>query len=81
MPTGMEYPHRRNSDGTWDSICTNCFQTVAHCETESKLAQFEKAHVCDPSVLAELRYAQESNQKTIGSNLTDTCGPDDSMEG
>jgi hypothetical protein len=53
MPAETEYPHRRNRDGTWDSICKKCFLTVAHCKTESELAASEKTHVCNSSYLAD----------------------------
>lgn len=53
MPAETKYPHRVNLDGTWDSICTRCFQTIAHCKTERELAQFEEKHVCDSAYLME----------------------------
>jgi hypothetical protein len=46
MSAEAKFPHRHNADGTWDSICKRCFNTVAHCETESELALHEKEHVC-----------------------------------
>jgi hypothetical protein len=42
------FPHRKNRDGSYDAICTECFQTVASVSEESDLAAFEDAHVCDP---------------------------------
>jgi hypothetical protein len=42
------FPHRKNRDGSYDAICTQCFQTVASASDESDLAAFENAHVCDP---------------------------------
>ena len=42
-----KYPHRRNLDGTWDSICKKCYQTIANCDTENELDQFERVHVCN----------------------------------
>ena len=53
MPAEKKYPHRVNLDGSWDSICTRCFLTIAHCKTEKELAEVERKHVCDSSVLAE----------------------------
>ena len=53
MLTETEYPHRRNSDGTWDSICKRCFLTIAHGRTEGELAEGEKTHVCNSPYLAE----------------------------
>jgi hypothetical protein len=31
------YPHRRNNDGSFDSICLNCFVTLANARTEPEL--------------------------------------------
>ena len=45
----MPFPHRTNSDGTIDSICDQCFVTVATSNCESDLAHFEAAHSCDPA--------------------------------
>jgi hypothetical protein len=41
------YPHRRNKDGTFDSICLKCFLTVAHTETEAELLAYDRVHVCN----------------------------------
>jgi hypothetical protein len=40
------FPHRRNRDGTFDSICGQCFQTVATKATEAELHVAEKDHEC-----------------------------------
>jgi hypothetical protein len=54
MATGSAfYAHRRNEDGTYDSICRDCFLAIARGKTESELAISEKSHVCDSSFLAE----------------------------
>jgi hypothetical protein len=44
----ITYPHRHNQDGSFDSICTICFTTVATEENEAKLRLYEMAHVCNP---------------------------------
>lgn len=41
------FPHRRNPDGSFDSICPKCFRTVATRRHETELAQAERDHVCD----------------------------------
>jgi hypothetical protein len=46
------FPHRKNNNGTIDSICPVCFVTVHTAEREEELASFERAHTCDPVVLA-----------------------------
>jgi hypothetical protein len=45
-----DYAHRRNADGTFDSICLFCFRTIASAEDESELAMNEKRHSCQPKV-------------------------------
>jgi hypothetical protein len=50
------FPHRHNSDGSYDSICTRCFATVATAQNESELAFHESAHVCEPVTL--YRFSQ-----------------------
>jgi hypothetical protein len=51
--TSTFYPHRRNQDGSFDSICTTCFATIAQSSVEANLAECEKAHLCQSSVFAE----------------------------
>ena len=41
------FPHRRNWDGTFDSICPSCFVTIATKDSETELAAAEAAHICD----------------------------------
>jgi hypothetical protein len=48
-----QYPHRRNRDGSYESICSKCYATVARAETDAELTEWDAAHVCDPSFLAE----------------------------
>jgi hypothetical protein len=38
------FPHRRNGDGSYDSICPTCFATVARSKAEGGLAENETAH-------------------------------------
>jgi hypothetical protein len=42
------FPHRRNEDGSFDSICPGCYQTVATEANEAELSRFEREHVCNP---------------------------------
>lgn len=46
------YPHRRNSDGSYESICLTCFSTVSHADTETDLKTQEINHVCPVTVLS-----------------------------
>ncbi len=48
------FPHRQNEDGTFDSICPDCFSTVVRgLYTESQLAEFEDQHACYSDLSAE----------------------------
>ena len=48
------FPHRRNNDGTFDSICPDCSLSVARgLRTEAELVPFEALHDCPISYLAE----------------------------
>ena len=49
-----KYPHRHNTDGSYDSICSMCLLTVASVKTEHELALCERTHVCDPIRLYQL---------------------------
>jgi hypothetical protein len=42
------YAHRPNEDGSYDSIFTSCFATVASVSDETELAQHEHGHICNP---------------------------------
>ena len=45
------FPHRRNPDGSFDSICPKCFRTVATRRNEADLAQPERDHICEDEAL------------------------------
>jgi hypothetical protein len=45
-PTPPLFPRRHNADGTIDSICSRCFETVATAKTEEELRKGEDAHRC-----------------------------------
>ena len=47
------YPHRKNRDGSFDSICLRCFATIARAKEVAELKNREKQHVCDEAFLAE----------------------------
>ena len=51
--TAPFFPHRRNKDGSFDSICLKCFATVASHKTEEELKEQDKVHVCVSSMLSE----------------------------
>jgi len=66
--TGTSFPHRRNPDGTFDSICTECFTTVATEATEAELIYSETAHNCQGFDLGQMlhRTDQERRSKLKG---------------
>jgi hypothetical protein len=49
----VHFPHRRDKDGLYDSICPTCFATVARSKPEAEMVELELAHVCNSSYLAE----------------------------
>jgi hypothetical protein len=50
-----KFPHRRNSDGTLDSICAACLLKLAMAQSEEQLHSLESSHVCDPIRLCKVR--------------------------
>lgn len=40
------FPHRHHKNGTVDSICLKCYQTVASSKSESDLLEAERVHRC-----------------------------------
>lgn len=53
MNSNADYAHRRNDDGTFDSICLRCYRTVATANTESDLVFSEAKHLCPPDSSAD----------------------------
>jgi hypothetical protein len=45
------FSHRRNKDGTIDSICTRCYLRVGTARNESELPKIEHSHTCNPEWL------------------------------
>jgi hypothetical protein len=48
------FPHRYNKDGSWDSICPQCFLTVATRSTEDELRKDEREHQCYKAALEKI---------------------------
>jgi hypothetical protein len=57
------FPHRKNCDGSYDSICLTCFETVAT-GTPEELVKREKEHVCGPVRLVS-KFVSVSQQKRL----------------
>jgi hypothetical protein len=47
----IKFIHRINGDGSIDSICRECFVTIATAYSRSELARDEQAHACEPVLL------------------------------
>ena len=47
MTSALNFLHRHNQDNTWDSICRNCYLTVATADDEEDLTTPEHDHDCD----------------------------------
>jgi hypothetical protein len=60
FPRKPKFVHRANRDKTFDSICWDCFITVATEESEPDLEKAERNHVCDPSTIAT--YSKAARQ-------------------
>ena len=55
MIVEKKFSHRHNPDGTVDSICHECFSTVATERRESELDSRERLHYCDPGIVERIR--------------------------
>ena len=65
MVSEVKFPHRHNSDGSYDSICTACSVTVASVRGEELLRAHELAHVCDPVNLYRIAQARGSTRPML----------------
>ncbi len=61
------YPHRRNGDGSFDSICTACFATIGRAKDESRLAEQERNHSCRRSPLSDWDFNHVKTAAQYGS--------------
>jgi hypothetical protein len=59
--TKPQFLHRKNADGTFDSICSRCFVTVATRFRETDLSRPERDHVCDSWTL--VRFSQIEDER------------------
>ncbi len=41
---------------SFDSICLNCFQTLAKARTESELLEYDKRHICKPTTASQRAF-------------------------
>jgi len=47
-PVDSQFMHLARNDGTFESICKQCFYTVARVDLEADLLTPEAAHLCNP---------------------------------
>ncbi len=66
--TQATYVHRKNRDGSIDSICKTCFATVAKVHDEVTLTQHERTHCC-PSWILTAREERIPATHTEGPRL------------
>jgi hypothetical protein len=53
------FPHRKNQDGSWSSICSECVLTIATEVLEKDLETHEKNHLCEGLDLLRLSIGQQ----------------------
>ena len=56
--SASQFAHRINDDGTVDSICRDCFVTVATESSESDLERDERDHSCDPALIEHYKKVE-----------------------
>jgi len=55
----VNFRHRCNRDGSWDSICVTCFLTVLSTAKEGDLIAAEQSHVCAGPIEAEEAFPRQ----------------------
>lgn len=55
LSAGARFAHRSNRNGTTDTICRQCFATVATAIWEADLDRAERTHTCDPCMLQSMK--------------------------
>ena len=46
MMVEIKFSHRCNAYGMWQSICPECYKTVAESREEAELKRAEGTHIC-----------------------------------
>jgi hypothetical protein len=50
------YSHTQNENGTYNTLCLDCFMTIASCvESAKELGLLEARHICPEKALHELQ--------------------------
>ena len=64
-PDSPRFVHRCNQDGTVDSICRECFVTVATSKRELDLEHSERTHICDPWTVDRFRKLADPEREVF----------------
>ena len=56
----LQFIHRINEDGSIDSICRDCFLTVATATNQGELEREEHRHVCDAWLVQRYKKVRAS---------------------
>jgi len=59
------FAHRRNDNDTIDSICLECFRTIATKWTKAELANSEATHECGGFDLAYTLHPEEQSPPSL----------------
>jgi hypothetical protein len=59
--------HRLNKNGSYDSIRTGCFATVASARNEAELDDHKRDQVCNPYWASEISGARSHQASSTGS--------------
>ncbi len=55
------FPHTRNRDGSFDSICLKCLHTIANAGFEADLEAHDEDHVCNRFHLVPTGFRSRSD--------------------
>jgi hypothetical protein len=59
------FPHRKNNDSSFDSICPRCFRTISTRGIEGDLAQDERSHLCAGDSLGQRIQAERIHSSDL----------------
>jgi hypothetical protein len=60
--TRTAFPRRQNPDGSFESICSQCFVTVATSLIEARLQRAESEHECKGFDLRRMYWTEHERQ-------------------
>lgn len=65
----LQFIHRLNDDGTIDSICRDCFVTVATSLSGAQLEREEQEHTCDPLLIDAIKRSRHIEKISLCRDL------------